>query len=153
MIFKALFSADFPGHYCRQIKRISLSFPAVVGPYQNLNATLTQLANRTLITADIEGVKYLLPNVEGDPSNVRQNSRSNQQVALSRGVNDSGLFQLNFQDERYLPFEGTGADSRWRLELSRFAGQVDPKTLTDVIIRIEYTALQGGQPFANSVEK
>ncbi|MDY6992963.1 MAG: hypothetical protein SVR94_10235, partial [Pseudomonadota bacterium] len=42
---ESLFDYDFPGHYCRQIKTISISFPAVVGQYQNLNATLTQLAH------------------------------------------------------------------------------------------------------------
>ncbi len=39
----------------------------------------------------------------------------NQQIALSHGLDDNGQFQLNFQDERYLPFEYTGAVSRWSL--------------------------------------
>ncbi|MBK9227461.1 MAG: hypothetical protein IPL67_10515 [Ignavibacteria bacterium] len=37
----------------------------------------------------------------------------------STGQNDSGVFELNFRDERYLPFENTGAISSWRLELPR----------------------------------
>jgi hypothetical protein len=41
-----------------------------------------------------------------------------QSIATSSGQADSGLFELNFRDERYLPFEGAGAISRWRLELS-----------------------------------
>jgi hypothetical protein len=41
-----------------------------------------------------------------------------QSVATSNAQNDSGLFELNFRDERYLPFEGTGAISSWRLELA-----------------------------------
>ena len=39
-----------------------------------------------------------------------------QAIATSTGQNDAGLFELNFRDERYLPFEGAGAISQWRLE-------------------------------------
>ena len=42
-----------------------------------------------------------------------------QSIATSHAQNDSGLFELNFRDERYLPFEGAGAVSEWRIELPR----------------------------------
>ncbi|HEY5960062.1 MAG TPA: hypothetical protein VIV60_26095 [Polyangiaceae bacterium] len=152
------FDFDFPGHFCRQIKSISLTLPAVVGPYKNLNATLTQLSHRTLIDPAKGGVEYLLglvtlPPPASPPLSVRANWRMNEQVALSRAVNDSGLFQLNFQDERYLPFEGTGAVSTWRLELNGQLSAFDVTTLSDVIIRLDYTALQGGDVFAADVKK
>jgi hypothetical protein len=35
-----------------------------------------------------------------------------QSIATSHAQNDSGMFELNFRDERYLPFEGAGAISR-----------------------------------------
>ena len=38
-------------------------------------------------------------------------------IAASNAQNDSGIFELNFRDERYLPFEGAGAISEWSLEL------------------------------------
>ena len=141
-----LYDEDFPGHYCRQIKSVSITFPAVVGPYQSINATLTQLSHETLLTAD---EKALL-----DPghSAIRRDWRANQQIALSRGVNDSGLFELRFQDERYLPFEGTGAVSTWRLEFEGLDGLVDISTLSDVLITVNYTALQGGDKFAKKVK-
>jgi hypothetical protein len=31
------------------------------------------------------------------------------------------MFELNFRDERYLPFEGAGAISTWQLELTCYA--------------------------------
>jgi len=31
------------------------------------------------------------------------------------------MFALNFRRRRYLPFEGTGAISRWRLEMPKEA--------------------------------
>ncbi len=128
---KENFNHDFPNHYCRQIKTISVSIPAVVGPYQNLNAMLTQTKN-TVCT------KY--QSEEGE----RTDWRSQQQIAISKGVNDSGMFVLNFQDERYLPFEGTGAISNWTLELSQNTPEDIVNSITDVIITISYTALYGG---------
>ncbi|MBX7157800.1 MAG: hypothetical protein K1X66_05395 [Verrucomicrobiae bacterium] len=145
-----IFSRDFPGHYSRQIKNISVSFPTVVGPYQNIYATLSQRVHRTLIEADIKGVKSLLGTDKDRPNTIRQDWRQNQQVALSRGLDDSGLFQLNFQDERYLPFEGTGAVSSWRLELNQ--NSINLNNLTDVIIKIEYTALTGDETFKKDVK-
>ncbi|MBN1981119.1 MAG: hypothetical protein JW795_06285 [Chitinivibrionales bacterium] len=68
-------------------------------------------------------------------------------------MNDSGVFQLNFQDERYLPFEGTGVVSTWRLELNGLANAFNVATLSDVIIKMEYSALQGGDSFASEVKK
>jgi len=35
-------------------------------------------------------------------------------IATSTGQNDAGLFLLDLNDERYLPFEYAGAVSRWR---------------------------------------
>ncbi|MBN1550509.1 hypothetical protein JW979_03520 [bacterium] len=148
-----LFDLDFPGHYCRQIKTISLTFPSIVGPYQNLNATLTQMGHKTLLEPDKDGLAYLNGASAQAPQSVRVDWRSYQQVALSRGVNDSGLFQLNFQDERYLPFEGTGAVSNWKLALNGIEGMIDLSTLSDVIIKIEYTAKTGGESFEKAVKK
>jgi hypothetical protein len=155
---EALFDGDFPGHYCRQIRSLSISFPAVVGPYDNFNATLTQIAHRTLLAPNKAALKQLLqgPGPAGAaeiPATIlRVDWRPNQQIALSRGVNDSGLFQLNFQDERYLPFEGTGAVSTWRLEVNGVDGQRHRETLTDVIMTLQYTALSGGDAFAETVK-
>ncbi|WP_019500352.1 neuraminidase-like domain-containing protein [Pseudanabaena sp. PCC 6802] len=143
-----LFDLDFPGHYCRQIKTISISIPAVIGPYQNIKATLTQLSDKTLIKPDVGAVEYLLGNssTQPDTSILRSSWRRNQKIALSRGVNDSGLFELNFRDERYLPFEGTGAVSTWELSLPKETNkQIDFDNLTDVIINLSYTALDAGE--------
>jgi hypothetical protein len=96
---------------------VSISIPAVVGPYQNVQATLTQISDRVLIEANEEAVKSLLAVLPGGkldpskPNGVRSSWRPYQQIAISRGVDDSGMFQLDFRDERYLPFEGTGAIS------------------------------------------
>jgi len=153
---EALFDSDFPGHYCRQIKTVALSFPAVVGPYHNFNATLTQLGHRALLTPDKKALAFLLGRApdgyEPAAEQVRVDWRPNQQVALSTGVNDTGVFQVNYSDERYLPFEGTGAVSTWRLEVNGVDGPRHRETLTDVIITVQYTARQGGSAFAEVVK-
>ncbi|MEL6152803.1 MAG: hypothetical protein AAFQ78_02135, partial [Bacteroidota bacterium] len=148
------FDAEYPGHYLRQIKSISVSFPALVGPYQNVHATLTQTSNKTLLKDDGNGVKYLLgknPTWKQDPTVLRIDVRSNQQVALSQGINDSGLFQLNFNDERYLPFEGTGAVSSWQLDMPKAYNPIKFESITDVIIRMQYTAEPGSAAFKKTV--
>ncbi len=154
------FSFDFPGHYCRQIKTLSISLPLILGPYQNVHATLTQMTNKIVTSDDTEGqtaVKNLMTPAGTSPSTentaLRLDVKSNQQVALSQGVNDSGLFELNFNDERYLPFEGTGAVSSWQLEMPLEDNSINFDSLSDVIIQLKYTALSGNIEFKNSVKK
>lgn len=146
------FDLDFPGHYNRKIASISVTIPAVVGPYQNLNATLIQTSNQVLVRPDINGVKHLL-GLGGTPSNgaIRANWSANQQISISTGINDAGMFQLNFNDPQYLPFEGTGAVSDWELIMPKAANAFDFAAITDVIIQISYTASPGGQTFARQV--
>ncbi len=151
-----MFDLDFPGHYGRQIKSISLSFPTVVGPYQNINATLTQTVNRLVEKPDATGAaaNYLIDpksHKSGVPENIRQNWGHNQQIALSQGMNDAGLFELNFHDARYLPFENTGVVSSWLLEMSEFVSPDLMRNLTDVIIKLRYTAQEGGDAYRKTI--
>ena len=43
-----------------------------------------------------------------------------------------------------MPFEGAGTTSRWRLELPAGFKQFDYNTITDVIIHMRYTSVDGG---------
>lgn len=129
-----LFENDYKGqkHYLRRIKTISVSLPAIVGPYENIRATLTQTSSKVYMSADAKG-------------RVMENLRANQQIALSTGVDDNGLFTLNFNDERYLPFEYTGAVSKWQLTFPNPEAQRDMlESLTDIIVHVSYTARAGG---------
>jgi len=55
------------------------------------------------------------------------------------------MFELNFRDKRYLPFEGAGVVSRWRIEMPKDCNAFDFDTIADVIIRLNYTAREGGE--------
>ena len=67
-------------------------------------------------------------------------------IATSTGQRDSGMFELSFRDERYLPFEGAGAISEWNIELTENVDlrQFDYSTISDVILHINYTAREDG---------
>jgi hypothetical protein len=152
---EALFDFDFPGHYCRKIKSISLSIPAVVGPYQNLNATFVQNNNMIILKAESEAVKHALDPVKNPTppdGSIRKDWLANQQIALSRGIDDSGLFVLDFRDEKYLPFEGTGAVSEWTLSLPPETNWIDFSNISDIIVKVQYTAKDGGSKFADDVK-
>lgn len=148
-----LFDLDFPGQYRRRIKGVSVTIPCVTGPYTNVSARLTLEYNR--IRQSIDGTTaadypYDPSGSEGD-TRFRVNVIGEQSIATSTAQSDSGLFEFNFRDERYLPFEGTGAISRWRLELPSEIRQFDYDTISDVILHMQYTARDDGEGFKDVV--
>ena len=62
-------------------------------------------------------------------------------IALSAPSQESLLFELDSQSEMLLPFEGMGVDTSWEIRLPKAANQFDYRTLANVLITIEYTAL------------
>jgi len=82
--------------------------------------------------------------------NLSANYGTIQAVVTSSGQGDSGLFETNLRDERYLPFEYSGVISQWHLQLpaNPMNGepcQFDFDTITDVILHVRYTAREGGE--------
>ncbi|BAM92465.1 virulence plasmid 28.1 kDa A protein [Bradyrhizobium oligotrophicum S58] len=140
-----LYDYDYPGQYARRIKSVSISIPAVVGPYQNIRATLTQTASWVAVTPALDNVKWLISRSGNQPATVWSDpSAGNLQIAVSRAIDDSGMFVLNFDDPRYLPFEGTGAVSNWTLDMPMESNRIDFNQLSDVVLTIRYTALADG---------
>ncbi|QLL16015.1 Tc toxin subunit A-related protein [Pseudomonas chlororaphis] len=92
-----------------RFKTISVTLPTLLGPYQDVEATL-QL-NDTLI-------------------------------ALSRGLDDSGMFVLDYNDPKYFPFEGDPIDKgELILSFYKATGQQAAlvNSLVDVIYQLRYT--------------
>ncbi|WP_186371718.1 neuraminidase-like domain-containing protein [Yersinia alsatica] len=103
----------------RRIKQISVSLPALLGPYQDVQATLS---------------------FGGDNNKLAKGCTA---IAISRGMNDSGQFQLDFNDGKYLPFEGININDSGALVL-RFPNATDKQknlllSLSDIILHIRYT--------------
>jgi hypothetical protein len=114
-----LFDMDFPGHLDRRIKSVSVSIPGVVGPY-----------------GGVSGMLRCTPGGHAGQS----------VIATSTGQSDAGVFQLDFRDERYLPFEGVElsppAEARWSFTLSGLES-FDHDTISDMILHVQYTARPG----------
>ncbi|MDA8486845.1 insecticidal toxin complex protein, partial [Pseudomonas resinovorans] len=93
-----------------RLKNISVTLPALLGPYQDVEATLAL------------GATY---------------------VALSRGLDDSGVFVVDFNDPKYLPFEGEPIDGVLNLTFFHAgvagAQRALVESLVDVIYQIRYT--------------
>lgn len=147
---EAIFDHDYPGQYARKIKTISVLIPNVeelIGPYQNIKAILTQTKNIVVTQPSIDVVNFLLRNTEKPLKGLRENWAISQSIAISRGKDDdSGMFVLDFQDPRYLPFENTGAVSDWTLSMPLETNRsFDFEKLSDVIINVRYTALFDGR--------
>jgi hypothetical protein len=140
-----LFDMDGPGHYFRRIKTLSVSIPCVTGPYTSINCTLTML--KSSIRTKPLGDDYQRSSSEDDRFN--DSFGSLQTIVTSTGQNDSGLFETNLRDERYLPFEGAGVISEWQLQLPANPSKQEPcqfdyNTISDVIFHVRYTAREAG---------
>jgi hypothetical protein len=148
---EALFNLDHPGQYMRRIKSVSLSIPCVVGPYTSVSCKLSLISNKYRKNATpkpgatTDKDKY--SETIGNDDRFVYNIGMIQSIATSTAQNDSGVFELNFRDERYLPFEGTGAISTWQLEMPKAFQQFDFNTISDVIMHLKYTARDGGSGF------
>ena len=97
----------------RRLKSVAISIPALIGPYQDVEATL------------------------------RDNNGTT--VTLSHGQNDAGMWMLDYNDVRFLPFERLDpSKSNATLKFSLFRvgeGQIQEslfKSLTDIIFHIDY---------------
>ncbi len=147
------YDLDFPGHYNRKIKSLSVTIPAVVGPYQNIHATLVQTGNVVCVNTNVAAVEYLFGLTSTAPADgaLRANWNPNQEIIISSGINDAGVFQVNFNDEQYLPFEGTGAVSSWSLDIPQAANGFPLRSISDIIITVDYTAEDGGSTYAAQI--
>jgi Tc toxin complex TcA C-terminal TcB-binding domain len=145
---EALFDMDYPGHYMRRIKSVSLTIPCVTGPYTSVNCTMTISKSKTRLQAAV-GTGYT--EQDSDPR-FAYNFAATDSIATSTAENDSGMFEVSFHDERYLPFEGSGAVSEWRLDMPKDTNAFDFETITDVVLNLLYTARDGGDPLRRAAK-
>lgn len=138
---EAMYDMDHAGHYFRRLKSVSISIPCISGPYTSISAKLSLINNRYRKNTALSN-EY--SEDSGNDDRFVYNIGAIQSIATSNAQNDSGVFELNFRDERYLPFEGTGAISSWRLELPDTIKQFDYNTISDAIIHVKYTSREGG---------
>ncbi len=128
------FDEDFPGHYLRLIKAVRVSVMALTPPIGGLRATLRSsgLSSAVIDTGSPGDHQFVEKTIR----------RESQKISFSSPVGATGLFQLYSRDDLLLPFEGLGVETDWILELPRSTNTLDTATLADVLIEIDYTALE-----------
>jgi hypothetical protein len=127
-----LFDRDFPGHIVRLIKRVRVSVIALIPPIQGIRATLSDAGISRVVIED--------PSSGFQTTAVR---REPQLIALTSPANSSGLFidLADMQSGLLFPFEGLGADTVWEFTMPQAANPFDYTTIADVLLTIDYTAL------------
>ncbi|MCI0698183.1 Ig-like domain-containing protein [candidate division KSB1 bacterium] len=124
----SFFDRDFPGHYLRLIKRVRLSVIALIPPHHGIRASLIASGISRVVTG---GDVFQQVVVRRDP----------ELVALTSPISATGVFELDTQSEMLLPFESMGVDTLWQFEMPRAANPFDFRTIADVLVTIDYTAL------------
>lgn len=156
-----IFDLDYPGHYFRRLKSVSLTLPCIAGPYTTIACTLRLLKNQIRTKTDLNDGYAHAVDVTGAPAEDPRFAESNipvKAIATSTGQNDSGMFELSFRDERYLPFEGAGAISQWSLELfndnatdfGKALRQFDYATISEAVLHMKYTAREDAGLFKSA---
>ncbi|RAJ08888.1 virulence plasmid A protein [Chitinophaga skermanii] len=148
---ESLFDMDYPGHYFRRLKTVGLTIPCIAGPYTTIACTLTLTSNKLRKDATFTSNGKYARDYNIDDPRFRDEIAGIQSIATSSAQNDNGLFELNFGDERYLPFEGAGAISTWHLKLNKQIRQFDFDSIADVVLHLSYTAREGGEALAAKV--
>ena len=135
----SLFDRDFPGHYLRLIKTVELSLIALVPPELGVRATLsasgvsrTVVARRSFDTVTLR--------------------REPETIAVTAPIGATGRFPLQPEGAMLFPFEGMGVDTVWQLSLPKAANPFDYRTIADVLLTIEYTALDSPDHRRNVIE-
>lgn len=122
-----IFDQRAPGEYQRLIKSIELTVVALIPPTRGIRATLTNY-----------GISRVMTGPPFAEATVIQ--RQPETISLSSAVNASGLFELRLDDPMLLPFEGSGVDTMWTLEMLPGANAFNFDTIFDIIMTVRYTA-------------
>jgi hypothetical protein len=129
-----LFDYDFPGHYLRLINSVKTTVVGLLPVYDGIKATLTAAATSYTVIGGNTFQRIPIRRAEIDS------------VALSSANNATGLFELQpAQGELLNPFEGMGIESRWEFKMPQFSNRMDYDNIADVLINVEYTALDSYQ--------
>jgi hypothetical protein len=147
-----LYDLDCPGHYMRRIESVAVSVPCVAGPYTSINCTLSLQSSSVRISPLLKDGKYQR-DLDSDDIRFVDYFGAADTIVTSAGANDSGMFETNLKDERFLPFEGAGAISTWILSLPAQLRTFDYMTISDVILHVRYTARQAGDPLGAEATK
>jgi len=107
---------------------VRVSVIALVPPTEGIRATLSSSGISRAVRG---GNIFVETEIRRDPES----------IAFTSPINATGLFELQEQPEMLLPFEGNGVAASWTFSMPRAANVVEYSTIADVLVTIEYTAL------------
>jgi hypothetical protein len=128
------------GWYFRRLRRISVDVPAVRGPYNNVNATITQ----------VRGEKRLRPfsPTDGDYARdgadalrFRDDLTTGDCIVTNTGIQDDGRVEQRQDPEHPPPFAMNGAIATFLVELPPRQNHFERITIPDFVL----TAVAGGR--------
>jgi hypothetical protein len=144
------FDMETPGHYMRRIKTVGVTVPCVAGTYTGVSVTLTLLDSHIRTTT---GTSPQYERSPGTDPRFTDFVGGTSTIVTSHAQRDTGMFNTNLDDDRYLPFEGEGAIGTWRIELNAVYPQIDPATISDVILHLSYTARDAGSTLSGPAQQ
>ncbi|TGO85384.1 hypothetical protein BPOR_0401g00010 [Botrytis porri] len=133
---------EFRNQYMRRIRSVSVSVPSNLETETDTNAVLTLLEHKYRVTQN--AADYAASQLASGSEAFRTDRIPITAIAVSSGAKDPGVFELNLSGPRYMPFEGAGAISTWRLEFPAPIRHFNYESITDVQLHVQYTAYEGG---------
>lgn len=131
-ILEDWFERDFPTHYLRLIKGVTVNLVALVPPTEGVRATLTQLGITRTLERALDG-RFRTIEIKRDP----------ERIAISSSIGATGLFTPLLPESQYLnPFEGNGVAGNWLLEMPKSSNPyLNYDDILDVQLVLQYTSL------------
>ena len=118
-----------PGLYLAAIRAVRINIAALIPPTQGIRGSLTSGGTSHIV----------IPN--GDGFQTVTLARPPETIALTSPAGASGVFQVDLTPELLLPFEGSGLDLPFQLELPPPINWFDYRTIADVQVSVDFTAL------------
>ncbi len=123
-----IFDRDFPGHYLRLVKRVSVTVVALVPTIEGIKASLSNVGTSKVVKGTI------------NPSKVNIN-RLPEKISFTNAIGATGIFELQQDNSKLNPFEGMGVESQWAFEMQKPSNLMDFNSIADILLTVDYTAL------------
>jgi hypothetical protein len=124
-----LSSFGVPGMYLATIRTLRISIAALIPPSVGVRGTLAG-----------GGSSHIVVN-SGTGYDTVTLARPPETIVVTAPANASGVFQVDLTPELELPWEGCGLDIPLELRLPKAINPFDYRTIADVQISVDYTAL------------
>jgi hypothetical protein len=118
-----------PGMYLAAIRTLRVSLAALIPPGVGIRGTLSGGGTSHIVVDD------------GGTFSAVTLARAPETIVLTTAASASGVFQVDLTPDLQLPWEGCGLDVPLELQVPKAINAFDYRTIADVQLSIDYTAL------------